>query len=123
MRKKELIERIENLEEKLEKQQEVLNFLIEHGKDGVDTEIKWGFCWGHKVIKYLYKGELKEVGLGDYSDINIIKTTEKEIIFTRLDNIYYKIDKEKATYMQIPEPLFVSNDKEKETKTKKKNGK
>lgn len=123
MRKKELIERIEKLEEKLEKQQEVLEFLIEHGKDGVDTEIKCPFYWSYRVIKYLYKGELKEVELGSNLDVNIIKTTEKEIIFTRLDNIYYKIDKEKATYIQIPEPLFVSKDKEKETKAKKKGAK
>ena len=121
MRNKELIERIENLEEKLEKQQKVLNFLIEHGEDGVDTEIKCCFCWSSRVIKYLNKGELKEVELGSNLDVNIIKTTEQEIIFTRLDNIYYKIDKATATYMQIPEPLFVSKDKEKETKTKKKN--
>ena len=112
MRNKELIERIKNLEEKLEKQQKVLNFLIEHGKDGVDTEIKCCFCWSSRVIKYLYKGELKEVELGSDLDVNIIKTTEQEIIFTRLDNIYYKIDKATATYMQIPEPLFVSKDKE-----------
>ena len=32
---------------------------------------------------------------------------------------YYKIDKETATYMQIPEPLFVSKEKEKEIKSKK----
>ena len=117
MRNKELIERIERLEEKYEKQQEVLEFLTKHGKDGIETGIKCGFCWIYKVIKYLYKGELKEVELGSDLDVNIIKTTEQEIIFTRLDNIYYKIDKATATYMQIPEPLFVSKDKEKQNQS------
>lgn len=120
MRNEELIKRIEMLEEENKKQQEVLNFLIEHGKDGVDTEINSCYCLLYKVIKYLYDGELKKVALPHNLDINIVKTNKNEIIFS-CARVYHKIDKATATYMQIPEPLFVSKEKEKETKAKKKN--
>jgi hypothetical protein len=120
MKNNEIYNKIKELEEKYEKQQEVLEFLIKHGKDGVETSVECGFCWICRVIKYLYNGELKKVGLEQKLDINIVNTNETEIIFTCVGD-YYKIDKATATYMQIPEPLFVRKEKEKETKAKNKN--
>jgi hypothetical protein len=120
MKKKEMLNKIKELEEKYEKQQEVLEFLTKHGKDGVETSVECDFCWICRVIKYLYNGELKKVKFNDDLDINIVSTNENEIIFT-CAGVYYKIDKETATYMSIPEPLFVSKEKEKETKAKNKN--
>lgn len=120
MKNNEIYNKIKALEEKYEKQQEVLEFLIKHGKDGVATELKLDFFWAYKVIKYLYNGELKKVELRDDLNINIVRTNENEIIFTCV-GAYYKIDKATATYMSIPEPLFVSKEKEKKTKAKNKN--
>ena len=118
MKNNEIYNKIKELEEKYEKQQEVLEFLTKHGKDGVETSVECGFCWICRVIKYLYNGELKKVGLVQNLDINIVSTNENEIIFTCV-GAYYKIDKATATYMSIPEPLFVSKEKEKKTKAEK----
>ena len=51
MKKKEMLNKIKELEEKYEKQQEVLEFLTKHGKDGIETEIKGCYYWLYKRIK------------------------------------------------------------------------
>lgn len=139
MRKKELIERIENLENSLQKEvslreqtdktanevKEVLDFVLEHGKEAVVVYNNFnGFgSWTYSV-KYIYKTRLKRCITDLLScfeeNIEIIKTDNDSIIFLLRDK-YYKVDKSTATYMSIPEPLFVSKDKEKQTKEKKKN--
>ena len=139
MRKKELIERIENLENALQKEvslreqtdkttnevKEVLDFILEHGKEGVVVynNFNRGGCWTYS-LKYIYKTLLKHCITDLLScfgvNIEIIKTDNDSIIFLLCDK-YYKVDKATATYMAIPEPLFVSKDKEKQTKEKKKN--
>lgn len=142
MRKEELIKRIENLENALQKEvglrekigqvanetRTVLNFVIEYGKDGVVVSNKYkGWGYSNYQITYIYKNQLKncetnfstELETILKSKIEIVKTDENGIIFS-FANEYYKVDKANATYMQIPEPLFVSKEKERETKAKKK---
>jgi hypothetical protein len=144
MRKKELIERIENIENALQKEvglreqtdktanevKQVLDFIVEYGKDEVVVDTKWKCIDHFYTIRYIYNKKIKccetsfNYSLSSIykSKIEIIKTDKESIIFS-FANEYYKVDKATATYMSIPEPLFVSKDKEKETKAKNKNGK
>lgn len=103
MRKKKLIERIEQLEK-------VVEFLSEYDKDEVAFGVSYNFFGLHKyTITYLYKGELKRVILsGVYSHYDVLKKSADYIIVEDiLANRYYKIDKEKATCELIPKPAFV----------------
>jgi hypothetical protein len=144
MRKKELIERIENLEKALQKEvglreqtdktaneiKEVLDFIVEHGKDGVVVGTKWKCIAFFYTIAYIDNKKIKccetsfcgRMSSLYKSKIEIVKTDKHSIIFS-FANEYYKVDKATAIYMQIPEPLFVSKEKEKETKAKKKGAK
>ena len=142
MRKKELIERIENLEKALQDEVELreqtdktakevkklFDFVIEHGKDGVVIDTKWRCIDAFYAITYFDNKKIKccetsfSIQLEHIykSKIEIVKTDKDSIIFS-FANEYYKVNKATATYMSIPEPLFVSKEKEKETKAKKKN--
>lgn len=101
MRKKKLIERIEQLEKAVE-------FLSNHNNDEfVQTS------WNLHNIKYLYNGEVKCVHI-HCDNIEVIENlTESAIVrgnnicFCKTYSRYYKIDKAKATVQEIPKPAFV----------------
>lgn len=126
MKKKEMLNKIKELEKRLE----VLDFILEHDKK--EVKIKQYYDWGwHKEAVYLYNKEIKKCELSDISDYEVIKNESSEIILKSTFLIksegckdyirYHKIDKATNVCFEIPEPLFVSKEKEKKTKAKNKN--
>lgn len=123
MKKKEMLNKIKELEKKLE----VLDFILEHDKKEVAIKHYGSWLCYKKEAVYLYNKEIKRCELSDTWDYEVLKNEDSEIILksTFLIKIedckdyirYYKIDKATNVCVEIPEPLFVS--KGKETKAKK----
>lgn len=114
MRKRKLIERIEQLEK-------VVEFLSNHNKDEIAVYLKVGlYGWRRCVIRYLYDGKLNEVQLGCVDRCEIVENNADYVI-VKESTLYYKVDKKKATCEWIPKPAFVLEkelaDKEASTKS------
>lgn len=124
MRKTELIERIEKLEQ-------VVEFLSKYDKDEIVFEIS--FCFGiiGTSAKYLYQGAIKTTQIL-CPCCEVIKQTEKHIIVKgdwlgnkpSVIKKYYQIDKATAEVQEIQKPAFVLEQElsEKEAVAKKEKG-
>lgn len=120
MRKKELEEKIKQLEKKVD-------FLCRYDKDEVAIIFKRyaPFRCGECCLRYIYDGELKEVELPDYRFpyADILENCENMII-VKIYNKYWKVDKSTGELHNITGFYKEKTDKEeKEIKGKKENSK
>lgn len=109
IRKKELFERINSLEDEIKQQNEVLKFLTNHDKNDLLFELGDLYFTTECYIKYIYNGELCKVRFGYYKpeDCKVIENNEEYsiilcengVICTRTS--YYKLDKRTGVLMEI----------------------
>lgn len=91
-----------------------LNFVLDYGKDNVVVQTKDVSIWFKKSKKiytftYLHNNQVRvcETDIENLGKEIIIHLNKKDKFIFSVNDKFYQVDKGKATYVEIYEPLFV----------------
>ena len=99
-----LIIKVNELEQKQEGKDKLIDFLSQYNKDEVVFDIKNNFFCMQSIVNYIYNGKLKEYKLGVYTPLDggrSVVRNEKSSAILQIGGNYYKLDKAENTVVDI----------------------
>ncbi|MBQ7798517.1 MAG: hypothetical protein IJ371_05280 [Clostridia bacterium] len=109
--------KIKELEERVEKNEKLIKFLLENDRDACVINTRWGFWESEATIEYIYKGEFCSVKI-PYGvcggKLSIIENNKESAIFEEAyEKKYFKVYKDKKIFVEITDLKEKFENKEK----------
>ena len=99
-----LIIKVNELEQKQEEKDKLIDFLSQYNKDEVVFGIKNSIFCMQSTVNYIYNGKLEEYNFGGYTPLAgkvFVISNEKSSAILQIGENYYKLDKAKNIVVDI----------------------